>query len=183
VSLATNSHHLELIATHSFGAYDAIKKRLASPSDLGHAPPLWKLFTAGSIAGLLGGLAGNPADIILVRMISDSAKPDAQRFKYRQAFDGLFRIRREEGSRALFRGLGPNSIRSILMNCSQLGSYDIFKDLLLHSTSLHDGMPLHFLTSVLSGTVATTVCAPFDVLKSRIMSSSTQDSVRPLLPS
>lgn len=30
--------------------------------------PLWKLTVAASLAGGLGGIAGNPADILLVRM-------------------------------------------------------------------------------------------------------------------
>lgn len=55
------------------------------------------------------------------------------------------------------------------MNASQLVSYDFFKDLLQSNLSLENGMPLHLLSSAASGTVATTICAPADVVKSRVM--------------
>lgn len=57
------------------------------------------------------------------------------------------------------------------MNASQLVSYDFFKDALLSSTPLVDGMPLHFVSSAMAGTVATTICAPADVVKSRVMNA------------
>jgi len=56
------------------------------------------------------------------------------------------------------------------MNASQLVSYDFFKETLLsHNVIASDGLPLHFASSALAGTVATTICAPADVVKSRIM--------------
>ena len=58
------------------------------------------------------------------------------------------------------------------MNASQLVSYDFFKDSLLTSQLMSNGMPLHFVSSALSGTVATTICAPADVVKSRVMNAS-----------
>ena len=57
------------------------------------------------------------------------------------------------------------------MNASQLVSYDFFKDLFLMQTPMQDGMPLHFLSSAAAGTVATTICAPADVVKSRVMNT------------
>jgi hypothetical protein len=40
------------------------------------------------------------------------------------------------------------------------------------STGLKDGVPVHMLASLVAGTVATTVYAPADVVKSRLQSSS-----------
>lgn len=89
----------------------------------------------------------------------------------------------QEGPSSLARGLLPNTvcpphpfwandqIRAVLMNASQLVSYDFFKDTLLQN-GLSNGMPLHILSSALSGTVATTICAPADVVKSRVMNAS-----------
>ena len=57
------------------------------------------------------------------------------------------------------------------MNASQLVSYDFFKDLLLSQSLMVNGMPLHFVSSALAGTVATTICAPADVVKSRVMNA------------
>lgn len=67
-----------------FGVYDALKARLAVPGD-SRPLPAWKMALAASVAGGLGGLAGNPADVILVRMTSDANKPAEKQLNYRHA--------------------------------------------------------------------------------------------------
>ncbi|GAA5932876.1 hypothetical protein JCM1841_004622 [Sporobolomyces salmonicolor] len=157
-----------------FGIYDELKKRFTIP---GEQLPAWKMAVAASIAGGIGGLAGNPADVVLVRMTADAAKPVEKRLGYKHCFDGVFRIVREEGALALFRGVGPNVARAVLMNASQLATYDVFKNMILNFDLMQDGLGLHFTSSFLAGTVATTICAPFDVVKSRIMNASSSASV------
>lgn len=39
------------------------------------------------------------------------------------SFDGVYKIILYEGPGALFRGLGPNVARAVLMNASQLTTY------------------------------------------------------------
>lgn len=46
------------------------------------------------------------------------------------------------------------------------------------STKVEDGPSVHMLASLAAGTVATTVCAPADVLKSRLQSSSSLSGKR-----
>ena len=79
---------------------------------------------------------------------------------------------REEGASSLARGVGPNVFRAILMNASQLASYDFFKAELINTKYFEDNILCHFTASFAAGTVATTVCSPADVLKSRIMNAS-----------
>ncbi len=97
--------------------------------------------------------------------------------------------------------VNPNQVRAILMNASQLASYDWFKRVLLRMDGAKDGPALQFGASFLAGTVATSewerdselgweeesvdeemwgfssftlslaVCAPADVIKSRIMAA------------
>lgn len=69
-----------------------------------------RLLLSAAIAGGLGGVAGNPADILLVRMTSDSLRDPKDQYKYKNAFDGLIRLVREEGVKALGRGLGANTV-------------------------------------------------------------------------
>ncbi|EPQ28744.1 uncharacterized protein PFL1_03547 [Pseudozyma flocculosa PF-1] len=156
-----------------FGAYDKFKQMARSPGDDPKKPmPAWKMALCASAAGAAGGLAGNPADIILVRMTSDVNKPPSEQYKYRNALQGVARMTREEGVGSLFRGLGPNTVRAILMNASQLTTYDFFKNTLLSSGFFQEGTLLHFSASFMAGTVATTVCSPADVIKSRVMNAS-----------
>lgn len=159
-----------------FGIYDALKQRLTLLQPPGKPLEIYKIVFCASVAGGLGGIAGNPADVVLVRMTSDSVRSVGERFGYRNCFDGVFRIVRDEGVGALFRGVGPNVARAILMNASQLATYDVFKNTILSSGGMTDGLGLHFLSSFLAGTVATTICAPFDVIKSRIMHAAAQES-------
>ncbi|WOO80858.1 Mitochondrial dicarboxylate transporter [Vanrija pseudolonga] len=149
------------------GAYDVIKAQLSNNGT--KKLTMGDLVIASAGAGALGGLAGNPADVILVRMISDPIKPKDKQFHYRNAFHGVYRMVKDEGAASLFRGVVPNTIRAVLMNSSQLVSYDVFKGMILQHTDMKDGIPVHFIASALAGTVATTVCSPADVVKSRVM--------------
>lgn len=67
------------------------------------------------------------------------------------------------------------------MNSSQLASYDIFKALILSNSLMSEGMPLHFVSSALAGTVATTISAPADVVRSRIMNAHGKQGVVELI--
>ncbi|KDN40520.1 putative DIC1-mitochondrial dicarboxylate carrier protein [Tilletiaria anomala UBC 951] len=155
-----------------FGAYDALKEHLRSPSDSKGPLPAWKMALCASLAGAAGGLAGNPADVLLVRMTSDLNLPSQKRYNYSNALTGLVRVFQEEGPTSLFRGLTPNVVRAILMNASQLATYDMFKESLVSSGLYAEGTWLHFSASFLAGTVATTVCSPADVIKARIMNGN-----------
>lgn len=114
-------------------------------------------------------------------MQHDAALPPSQRRNYKHAIEGLVRITREEGWRALFRGVWPNSLRAILMTASQLASYDIIKSLLIQKARMADDLTTHFAASVAAGFVATTVCSPVDVLKTRLMSAKGKEGVTGLL--
>ncbi|KAI0794934.1 mitochondrial carrier [Abortiporus biennis] len=151
-----------------FWAYDESKKLLGANAQ----SPAWKLALAGSMAGGIAGLVGNPGEIMMVRLQGDFAKPPEKRLNYKNCIDGLFRMVREEGASSLARGVGPNVFRAILMNASQLASYDFFKAELLKTSYFQDNIYCHFTASFAAGTVATTVCSPADVIKSRIMSAS-----------
>ncbi|KAG0693296.1 mitochondrial carrier domain-containing protein [Suillus ampliporus] len=151
-----------------FWAYDESKRLLGANAQ---SPP-WLLATAGVMAGSLAGVVGNPGEVVMVRLQGDFAKPPEKRFNYKHCFDALFRMVREEGPSSLVRGVGPNVFRSILMNSSQLASYDFFKAELLKTKYFDDNIACHFTASFAAGTVATTVCSPADVLKSRIMNAS-----------
>ncbi|KAH9921397.1 dicarboxylic acid transporter [Fomitopsis serialis] len=156
------------------GSYEEMKARLSEDGP----PSSGKLLLAAMAAGGLGGVAGNPADILLVRMTSDSIRPPEKRYNYSNAITGLVQIIRSEGAGGLFRGLGTNAVRAVLMNGSQVWSYDFFKSWFLQhqlpvvNFQFRDNLALHMAASTLAGTVATTVCSPADVLRSRLMSAS-----------
>lgn len=156
-------------STVRFGVYDKLKQVVAkrtNGNDFSHRgqdhvdprlltlcfpdPTVWHLLACSSLAGALGGACGNPGDVINVRMQNDGQLPPHLRRNYKHALDGVIRMSREEGLSSLFRGVGPNVNRAILMTSSQCVSYDIFKDLLLRYSPLGDGLVVHFSSSVLA---------------------------------
>lgn len=163
------------------GTYERMKHSIMSDSSAS-SNRTGKLLVAAGVAGGLGGVAGNPADIILVRMTSDSTKPIDKRYNYPNAASGLLSLVRDEGVKGLARGLSANTARAVLMNMSQVGSYDYFKTMLLRKPlplldyQLKDSLLLHTIASCLAGTVATTICSPADVIKSRLMSANCDSS-------
>ena len=165
-------------STTRFGIYSELKETFSTARS---SPSLPSLIAMASTSGFLGGIAGNPADVLNVRMQHDAALPVEKRRNYKNAVDGLFRMTREEGWRSLWRGVWPNSMRAVLMTASQLASYDAFKRTLLSQTSLEDNLTTHFTASLLAGFVATTVCSPIDVIKTRVMSAKDAESLLGLL--
>ncbi|KAH8708657.1 mitochondrial carrier domain-containing protein [Phaeosphaeriaceae sp. PMI808] len=164
-------------ATYSmtrFGVYETLKGRTTTPDQ---KPSFLTLVGMASISGLLGGVAGNPGDILNVRMQNDAALPKEQRRNYKHAIDGIFRMAREEGVGSLWKGVWPNSSRAVLMTVGQLATYDGFKQVLLEYTALKDGLSTHFTASFLAGFVATTICSPVDVIKTRVMSSQEHHNI------
>ncbi|KAF2847732.1 mitochondrial carrier [Plenodomus tracheiphilus IPT5] len=154
-----------------FGIYEDLKARFTT-SDSKPSFPL--LVGMASVSGFLGGFAGNPGDILNVRMQHDAALPKDQRRNYKHALDGVLRMSRDEGIASLWKGVWPNSSRAVLMTVGQLATYDGFKRVLLEYTPLTDNLTTHFSASFMAGFVATTICSPVDVIKTRVMSS--QDS-------
>lgn len=107
------------------GSYEEMKRLM---SEDGRSPSAGKLLLAAGVAGGLGGIAGNPAgssmtccgtsvihnkllaDILLVRMTSDSIRPPEKRYNYRNAITGLISLVKEDGQKGLARGLGTNTV-------------------------------------------------------------------------
>ena len=161
-------------STTRFGVYEVAKDSFTGTSKVSgkskSEPDMLSLILLSSFSGFLGGIAGNPADVLNVRMQHDAALPRHMRRNYRNAIEGLVRVARTEGLASLFRGVWPNSARATLMTASQLASYDGFKRRLLE-IGMKDDLRTHFASSFLAGFVATTVCSPVDVIKTRVMSA------------
>lgn len=161
-------------STVRIGVYEELKAHFAPQPTADKPKPqlsLLNLILMSSASGLLGGIAGNPGDVLNVRMQSDASKPPEARRNYKHALDGLIRMVREEGTASIFRGVGPNSARALLMTSSQLASYDVFKHACINTLHMSDNFGTHFTAALAAGFVATTLCSPVDVVKTRIMSA------------
>jgi dicarboxylate transporter 10 len=161
-----------------FGIYETLKDRFTTVET---KPSFLTLVGMASVSGFLGGVAGNPGDILNVRMQHDAALPLEKRRNYKHALDGVIRMAREEGVGSLWKGVWPNSSRAVLMTVGQLATYDGFKNVLLQYTPMQDNLNTHFTASFMAGFVATTICSPVDVIKTRVMSSHEHKSIAKLV--
>lgn len=161
--------------TVRFGIYDLLKEHVIPQKELTN---MAYLLPSSMFSGAVGGLAGNFADVVNIRMQNDSALEPHLRRNYRNAFDGVWKIYRHEGGvKTLLTGWKPNMVRGVLMTASQVVTYDIFKNYLVTSLDFDPAnKTTHFSASLLAGLVATTICSPADVIKTRIMNASKADN-------
>ncbi|KAL6450020.1 DIC1 Mitochondrial dicarboxylate transporter [Candida maltosa Xu316] len=169
-------------STTRFGVYEFLKESYIE-SFKDPKPSTLVLLPISMVSGALGGLVGNPSDVVNVRMQNDSTLPIEKRRNYRNAFDGIFKMVKDEGVNSLFRGLAPNLVRGVLMTSSQVVTYDVGKSFLVDQCHMDPSKKsTHFTSSLFAGLVATTVCSPADVVKTRIMNSKgTGDSAISIL--
>ncbi|OBA22212.1 mitochondrial carrier [Metschnikowia bicuspidata var. bicuspidata NRRL YB-4993] len=157
-------------STVRFGAYEFMKESYEDKYK--QAPNTLSLLPMSMLSGALGGLVGNPSDVVNIRMQNDSTLPLKERRNYKNAFEGIYQITKSEGVLSLFRGLTPNLVRGVLMTASQVVTYDIAKKVLVDNLEMDPTKKsTHFGASLIAGLVATTVCSPADVVKTRIMNA------------
>lgn len=150
--------------TARMGIFRVVSDKLKKPEE--SRLPLAKKAAAGLIAGGLGSLIGNPADLALIRLQADATLPVEARRNYKGVVDAVFRIVREEGVRALWRGSGPTVSRAMALNMGMLASFDQSKEML--DTRIGPGWTSTLLASAISGWFAVTLSLPFDLIKTKI---------------
>eukprot|EP00977_Amphora_coffeiformis_P025043 scaffold18052_cov175-Amphora_coffeaeformis.AAC.7 len=128
---------------------------------------------SGMASGAVAVCIGTPFDIALVRLQSDGmAKPEDRR-NYKNVFDALIRTTKEEGVGALYKGLLPNILRGMAMNCGMLACYDQAKEsvaaLLGDPMTNGPSLPTRLGASATAGFTAALFSLPFDLVKSRLM--------------
>ena len=124
----------------------------------------------GMIAGGSGAFIGTPAELALIRMTSDGRLPKNEQRGYKNVFDALFRVIKEEGVLTLWRGCLPTVTRAIFVNAAQLATYSQFKQYLLSLKYFEDNVFCHFCASMVSGLATTWASLPPDIVKTRIQS-------------
>ncbi|KOX80465.1 Mitochondrial 2-oxoglutarate/malate carrier protein [Melipona quadrifasciata] len=127
----------------------------------------------GCTAGCVGAFVG--FFVALIRMTADGRLPIAERRNYKNAFNALARIVKEEGFLALWRGTIPTMGRAMVVNAAQLASYSQSKEMLLNTGYFENNITLHFVSSMISGLVTTAASMPVDIAKTRIQNMKVVD--------
>ena len=143
------------------GLYPHVRTLLAGEAA---EPTLPVRVAAASCTGFLGSIGANAFDVVKIRQFA-SGKADG-------LVSAMTEVVRSEGllRGLLLRGASASAPRGAAIAVGEVTTYDQTKSYLLKYYA--DGFALHVVVSLITGVVATTVAAPFDLLKSRVMAST-----------
>lgn len=122
----------------------------------------------GLTAGFCGSIVGNPADLILIRFQADSTLPVAERRNYRNFFDALSRIIKEEGTLTLWRGSSPTIARAMVINFGMLAPFDQVKEMINKYKGTKDTLQTRMFAAAVAGFFCSFLCLPFDNAKTKM---------------
>uniref|UniRef100_A0A1L8DZR7 Mitochondrial 2-oxoglutarate/malate carrier protein n=1 Tax=Nyssomyia neivai TaxID=330878 RepID=A0A1L8DZR7_9DIPT len=159
--------------TTRLGVFTALNEKYRQSQ--GKAAGLFASMGMGMIAGATGAFVGTPAEISLIRMTADGRLPVAERRNYTSVVNALSRIAKEEGIMGLWRGCIPTMGRAMVVNMAQLASYSQAKQYLLSTGKFTEGIPMHFVASMISGLITTAASMPVDIAKTRIQNMKVID--------
>ena len=160
--LSTGVMRATVYGTLRIGLYEPIRNLLHR--DATASPGFAVKAAAAMCSGALSAAFTNPMEVLKVRQQASVAHVLSPLQALRVVLRG------PGGVRALWNGCAPAVQRAALLTAGQMATYDHVKMLLRESTSLrHDGWALQVCASMAAGLVSTTLTAPFDVLKTRLM--------------
>lgn len=152
-------------------------------------PTVFHRLASGMLTGGIGSLLSCPLDVVRTRLQADAGKICYETniyitglrtglpVRYLGMWDALVKIARSEGwKNGLYRGSSVTISRAILLNGTQLASYDTMKSQLTGSDPSkpqRETPLLHVVCALCSGVIAQTAVMPLDTIKaSRMMGFS-----------
>ncbi|VDD75786.1 unnamed protein product [Mesocestoides corti] len=159
--------------TARLGIYTSLFEYASAHSKSSGPPSFLTKMGIGLTAGVLGSFVGTPTEVCLIRMTADGRLPAAQRRNYTNVFNALYRVCKEEGLFALWRGAVPTMGRAAVVNVAQLVSYSQFKQIILENDLIKDGFGVHLSASMCSALITTVASLPVDIAKTRIQNMRT----------
>jgi len=146
-----------------FATNEQYKKLLADSngklSNLGY-------IAAGCFAGLTEAFINCPFELVKVRM---QAKENLK--LYKSTPSAAWMITKTEGPLVLYQGLGALLWRNGVWNGTYFGTINIVKQNIPEQKSYAANIGRNFIAGFLSGTLATILNTPFDVVKSRVQNT------------
>lgn len=122
-----------------------------------------KFVPAALVGGVVAGIATNPFELVFARMQVDQMHHPANRWNYRNYFDGLMKVSQEG---ALFRGALANGLKLGALGCSMSHIFDLAKE---NSYFFFGPCWINRFWACLAATViGATVSLPFDMIRLRL---------------
>lgn len=124
-------------------------------------------FTAGSLAGGIGSLVGNPFDVIKTRMMTFEGKNGAT---FSSTIKNIYALENVSG---LYKGLQANLMRSCVLNGTKMACYDEIKKFIIKKNVIPSGIPTQFCAAFGAGFFMASAVAPFDMIRTKLMNQTT----------
>lgn len=123
-----------------------------------------KKFAAGSAAGALGSLAGNPFDVLKTQMMASEGAEAPSIIKSAKA------IKEARGIGGFYVGIDSNVMRAMVLNGTKMACYDEIKGIVCSATGMEKThLGAQFLSAAGAGFFMTCTVAPFDMVRTRLM--------------
>ena len=140
---------------------------------------------AGLIGGAASGVAASPFDLMRIRAQAEGGRVGADGRTLEtglraglparaRGFGSTLSLLLHEGGgvTSLWRGAGVNALRAACLNAGTVPVYEHTKHLAKRHLGVRDSPPLHLSAGLVAGLVGTTVAAPADLVRTRIMSAA-----------
>ncbi|XP_048953330.1 mitochondrial brown fat uncoupling protein 1 isoform X2 [Canis lupus dingo] len=154
-------------ASLRIGLYDSVREWL-SPGQ--GAASLGSRISAGVMTGGAAVFIGQPTEVVKVRLQAQSHL-HGRKPRYTGTYNAYRIIATTEGLTGLWKGTTPNLMRNVIINCTELVTYDLMKEALVKNHLLADDLPCHFLSALVAGFCTTVLSSPVDVVKTRFVNS------------
>lgn len=141
------------------GLYEPIKKVMGVTQN---SMFLMK-FTAGSLAGALGSLVGNPFDVLKTRLMTSENKNTPS---LKELSKELYK---SQGFSGFYRGIEANLARSCVLNGTKMSCYDQISQLIKNTNIIPPGLPTQFCSAFGAGFFMSCTVAPFDIVRTKLM--------------
>lgn len=147
------------------GLYEPIK--IAMGAD-GPNTPFYLKFAAGSSAGAIGSLFGNPFDVLKTKMMSNTGEVPP-------ITSTASKLIKAQGIGGLYRGIEANVMRAMVLNGTKMACYDQIKGII--KTMGITGIAAQFMSAAGAGFFMACTVGPFDMIRTQLMNQPSDKKI------
>lgn len=141
------------------GLYSPIQQSIDPKNQYGFAGK----FIAGSIAGGIGSIVGNPFDVVKTRLMAMEGKND---IPFMKTFQSIYS---SEGLEGFYKGLNANIMRACILNGTKMACYEQIKQQFINKGFDKSSISTQFLSAFSSGFFMALTVTPFDMVRTQLM--------------
>ncbi|XP_058799654.1 mitochondrial 2-oxoglutarate/malate carrier protein-like isoform X2 [Phymastichus coffea] len=131
-------------------------------------PDLWLQIGLGTLAGCVSSFVWTPAELAFIRLAANSRLPVDQRRNYKNVFDTVMRVAREEGFFTLWRGAVLTANCTMIVSGLQIETFIHTLIILARSEYFDSTLSIWLSSFAISGLVTAAIVTPIDVVKTRV---------------